>query len=95
MDGVLVNFSKAMEDMYGEFPDYKIKYDGKPDLIPGIFKSPEPIEGAIEAVHKLADQNNFDLFVATTSPWGILAFSAPRESIVSPCMLGAGPGHVR
>lgn len=70
MDGVLVDFGKAKKWFFDNYPEIKKAYGHRPDQIPGIFKDPEPIEGAVESVHKLAGQDRFELFVATTSPWG-------------------------
>ena len=70
MDGVLVDFSKAMEDAFKDNSNYQIKYKDEPDLIPGIFKDPKPIDGAIDAVMELVAIKRYELFIATTSPWG-------------------------
>lgn len=70
MDGVLADFGKAKAWFFEHHPEIKQKYKGCPDRIPGIFKDLEPIEGAIDAVHQLRDSQRFELFIATTSPWG-------------------------
>lgn len=70
MDGVLVDFGKAKKWFFDNYPEIRRAYKGRPDQIPGIFKDPDPIVGAIDAVKILAEQDRFDLFVATTSPWG-------------------------
>ncbi len=70
MDGVLVDFGQAIKDMHKTYPEYKIKYEEKPDLIPGIFKDAKPITGAIEAVQQLAASGKYDLFISTTATWG-------------------------
>lgn len=69
MDGVLVDFSSAIKERYQTNPEYKILYKNNPDEIPNIFENPKPLSGAIEAVNKLAKSNQFELFIATTSPW--------------------------
>ena len=69
MDGVLVNFEEAMNDCYNNNPEFKEIYKNNPDEIPGIFKDPNPIEGAIESVNKLAESGKYDLFIATTATW--------------------------
>lgn len=69
MDGVLVDFGKAIETEFANNPEYLLKYQNEPDLIPNIFENPEPVEGAIDAVRKLAECGKYDLFIATTSPW--------------------------
>ncbi len=70
MDGVLVNFKEAMSNAYKNNPEYRKQYKENPDEIPGIFKDPLPVEGAIEAVHKLAKNGKYELFIATTATWG-------------------------
>tara|TARA_R110001606_G_scaffold399188_1_gene581421 strand:+ start:1735 stop:2229 length:495 start_codon:yes stop_codon:yes gene_type:complete len=69
MDGVLVDFASAIEHFYETIPDYKNSHKNNPDEIPGIFKNPLPIPGAIEAVKAISSSNQFELFIATTSPW--------------------------
>ncbi len=69
MDGVLVDFGKAKRMFFENYPEILRAYKGRPDQIPGIFKDPEPIEGAIEAVKKLAEADRYELFIATTAPW--------------------------
>ena len=49
MDGVLVDLGKEIEC---RLRDAKLNpvFIQEPDLIEGIFKNPEPIEGAVDAV---------------------------------------------
>ena len=70
MDGVLANFGKAKRWHFENNPDLEDIFKRSPDLIPGIFKDLEPIDQAIDSVFKLHDTGNFELFIATTSPWG-------------------------
>jgi len=69
MDGVLVDFSKAVKDHVKLHPTYREKFKDNPDLIPGIFKDPKPTKGAIESVTKLAKSGKYDLYIATTASW--------------------------
>lgn len=69
MDGVLVDFSKAIEIAFENNPGFKEKHKNEPDLIPNIFKDPPPIEGAITAVNILAESGKYDMFIATTASW--------------------------
>lgn len=70
MDGVLVNFQKAIDDYHKTAPENLSKiYENDPDLIPGIFRDAEPIPGAIESIKELHSTGYYDLCVATTSPW--------------------------
>ena len=68
IDGVLVDLGKEIE--------YRIKnsiLDSKfikePDLIDWLFEGPPPIFGAIDAVRKLKESQQYDLFIATSAPW--------------------------
>ena len=69
MDGVLVDLGKEIECRLRD-ANLNPVFIQEPDLIEGIFKNPEPIEGAVDAVKELKDSNRFDLFIATTAPWG-------------------------
>ena len=42
MDGVLVDFAKAIDIAFDNNPSHKMKYENEPDLIPDIFKDPPP-----------------------------------------------------
>ena len=70
MDGVLVDFNQALVDWFEKHPHLKERYKDNPDHIQGIFRNPKPIEGAIEAVKKLHESGKYDLFIATSAPWG-------------------------
>ncbi len=69
MDGVLVDFKGEMELFYTRDPNLKKTHLKNPDEIPDIFKEPQPVEGAVEAVKKLHQSDIFELFIATTTPW--------------------------
>jgi 5'-nucleotidase len=70
MDGVLVDFNKHVEETISKNEFLKNIYKGRYDHIPGIFRNPPPIEGAIEAVTKLAESGKYNLYIATAAPWG-------------------------
>ena len=70
MDGVLVDFGKAIEDWFISHPHLKERYKDNPDHIQGLFRNPPPMEGAIEAVKKLHESGKYELFIATSAPWG-------------------------
>ena len=70
MDGVLVDFGKAIEDWFTNHPHLKGRYETFPDHIQGLFRIAPPIKGAIEAVKKLAESGKYELFIATSAPWG-------------------------
>ena len=70
MDGVLVDLQAAFDKVFEQNPKLKEQYKDNPDHIQGIFRNPPPIEGAIEAVKKLHESGKYELFIATSAPWG-------------------------
>ena len=64
MDGVLVNFQSGIDKLTDAV---KREYEGRLDEVPGIFSLMAPLEGAIEAVHKL--QEHYDVYILSTAPW--------------------------
>jgi 5'(3')-deoxyribonucleotidase len=64
MDNVLVDFKSGI-DRIDEAT--RMAYDGRLDVVPGIFSLMDPMPGAIEAVHRLAEK--YDLFILSTAPW--------------------------
>ena len=70
MDGVLVDFGKAIEDWFANHPHLKGRYETFPDHIQGLFRIAPPMKGAIEAVKKLHDSGKYELLIATSAPWG-------------------------
>lgn len=69
MDGVLVDLESEMNLWFGNNPTQKQMYVENPDLIPGLFRNPPPIKGAIEAVKQLELSGKYELIIATTAPW--------------------------
>lgn len=69
MDGVLVDFRKGVDNILERNPEFKEKYKGEYDRMHGVFRNPPPIEGAIEAVKKLAESGKYELYIASTAPW--------------------------
>ena len=67
MDGVLVDLAaeikKRSQDCMNIFDSDNF------DNIPGIFRDSPPIDGAVEAVKKMAGSGKYDLYIATTVPW--------------------------
>jgi hypothetical protein len=61
MDGVLVNFGKHVDDVISENTFLRESYKGRYDHIPGIFRNPPPIEGAIDAIHQLVASEKYHL----------------------------------
>ena len=70
MDGVIVNFGWAIQDWFNRHPHLVERYKEFPDHIQGLFRNPPPVEGAIEAIYKLHESGKYDLFIATSAPWG-------------------------
>lgn len=70
MDGVLVDFIGNVENYYQKHPEERKRFEGEPDMIPGIFRNPPPIKGAIEAVNKLIECGKYEVVICTTAPWG-------------------------
>jgi 5'(3')-deoxyribonucleotidase len=70
MDGVLVDFQGHVDALLEKNPKLKDHYLGCVDQIPGIFRDPPPINGAISAVKKLYDSGEYELYIATAAPWG-------------------------
>ena len=64
MDNVLVDFKSGIDRL-----DEKTKkfYEGRLDEVPSIFKLMSPMEGAVDAVHKLSKK--YDVYILSTSPW--------------------------
>lgn len=64
MDNVLVDFASGIAKL-----DAKTlkEYEDRLDEVPGIFALMEPMPGALEAVHKLAEK--YEVFILSTAPW--------------------------
>ena len=70
MDGVIVDFGAAIKDWFDKHPHLQERYKSHPDHIQGLFRNPPPVEGAIDAIKKLHESGKYDLFIATSAPWG-------------------------
>jgi len=79
MDGVLVDLGKSFDDFFTKHPHLKERYKDCPDHIQGIFRNCKPIDGAIEAIKKLQESGKYDMFIATSSPWGNPQASADKR----------------
>ena len=64
MDNVLVDFASGITKLDAKSIE---EYTGRLDEVPGIFALMEPVPGAIEAVHKLAEK--YDVYILSTAPW--------------------------
>jgi len=65
MDGVLAEFVKAAH----AHKDYE-KYKDKLGLIKVDFSKLDVINGAIPAIQKLVESNKYNMYLASTAPWG-------------------------
>ena len=64
MDNVLVDFPSA----FARVPEETLReYGEDKDEIPGIFALMDPVPGAVEAFHALAEV--FDVYILSTAPW--------------------------
>ena len=59
MDGVLVDFGKAIDDWFNSLPLLVDRYKTFPDHIQGLFRIALPIKRAIEAVKQLHDSGKY------------------------------------
>lgn len=64
MDNTLVDFRSAFDRVDAAT---LATYKGNEDDIPGIFALMDPMPGAIDAVHALAE--HYDVYVLSTAPW--------------------------
>ena len=71
MDNVLVDFQSGLDRIDEETKnEYRAKRPGEKDRldeIPCLFGKMDPMPGAIEAVHKLAEV--YDVYILSTAPW--------------------------
>jgi 5'(3')-deoxyribonucleotidase len=75
MDGVLVNIKAAVVKKYGH--DGLANLGEILDTDAEVFLTAKPIEGAVEAFNKLAEQ--YDVYILSTAPWSNLeAWTAKR-----------------
>lgn len=79
MDGVLVDFEKSVKDHFEKYPYQKSIYKNNVDLIHNVFLTAPPIEGALEAVKKLEESDKYELFIATSVPWGNIESSSHKR----------------
>ena len=76
MDNVLVDFKSGISHLdektrkvFGKHYDSNThtEYEEHYDDVPGIFALMDPVEGAVDAVHRLAEK--YDLYILSTAPW--------------------------
>jgi 5'(3')-deoxyribonucleotidase len=65
MDGVLADFAAGLAAVR---PEVRERYAGEEDNIPHLFSDLPPIDGGIEAFHKLSEV--YDVYILSTAPWG-------------------------
>jgi 5'(3')-deoxyribonucleotidase len=64
MDNVLVDFESGIDQLTEE--TYR-EYEDDLDEVPGFFRDLPPVEGALDAFHKLSEQ--YDVYILSTAPW--------------------------
>ncbi len=64
MDGVLVDFAGHVEETIEKNVFLKTAYKGRYDHIPGIFRNPKPVDGAVDAIKKLAESGKYELYIS-------------------------------
>lgn len=66
MDNTLVSFDSGVHQL----SDYqKEQYAGRLDEVPGIFSTMKPIDDMIELFNTMSEDERFDCYVLSTSPW--------------------------
>lgn len=70
MDGVLVDLDREFKIHFHKKPHLLEMYKDNPDHIPGIYRFPIPMNGAIDAVSLLHDSGKYDMFIASAVSWG-------------------------
>ncbi|TFD57188.1 hypothetical protein E3T39_14265 [Cryobacterium suzukii] len=65
LDNTLVNVQSGIDRLTNA--EYS-RYEKRLDEVPGIFARMEPISGAIDAFHTLAQ--SFDTYILSMAPWG-------------------------
>ena len=78
MDGVLVDFMSGVNKVSDNLRE---QYAGRLDEIPGVFALMDPMPGAIDAVHKLAE--HYDVYILSTAPWNNPSAWADKVSWVT------------
>ena len=64
MDNVLVDFASGIARLDEAT---KRKFEGHLDDVLGIFSLMDPMPGAIDVVHRLAEK--YDVYILSTAPW--------------------------
>jgi 5'-nucleotidase len=65
MDGVIVDFMQSVKN----HPEFE-KYKNEIDALPNVFLNALPMEHAIDSVRKLLDCGKYEVYIASTAPWG-------------------------
>ena len=65
MDGVIVDFMQSVKN----HPEFE-KYQNEIDALPDVFLNALPMGFAIDSVGKLLDCGKYEVYIASTAPWG-------------------------
>lgn len=66
MDNTLVNFQSGIDQIPIEVQK---DYEGHLDDVPGIFAKMKPIDEMVELFNKMVDDERYDVYILSTSPW--------------------------
>lgn len=66
MDNTLVNFQSGIDQIPIEVQKH---YEGHLDDVPGIFAKMKPIDEMVELFNKMVDDERYDVYILSTSPW--------------------------
>lgn len=66
MDNTLVNFQSAIDQLPTQVRE---SYNGELDNVPGIFSKMKPIARMVELFNQMADDERYDVYLLSTSPW--------------------------
>lgn len=67
LDGVMVNLDAEIKRLD---PILIEQMADSVDNVPEIFIDPDPIKDAITSYQKLVDSGKYDVYIASTAPWG-------------------------
>lgn len=90
MDNVLVDFPSAIDQLDSSTLE---TYDGRLDEVPGIFALMQPMPGAVEAFHTLAE--SFDTYILSTAPWLNSTAWSDKHAWIHEHLGIHGPAHKR
>lgn len=79
MDGVIADLELHANSILDNDKFLKGMYQHHIDRIPGVFRNPPPIKGAIDAITQLHESGKYHMFIASAAPWGNPAASTDKR----------------